>query len=347
MQSKSKVLKTLLTVMAVSTAMAQVDEFEVFDSEQIDVDGIYKEKPKPTAADRIRNQRQALEKKNEELVRKKIEDARIKEEQRMTKRLSNLFEGKGFTDMTDDSVSTSQAAPVQTVQKEIPMPASKKTASITLGAGMTNYMVSQEDNIADNDYTTSGDFNLSLDGMVIPQVELGLGFGYKNISFEDNPYNIGFGSYSSFYRNGYQARKIDGRLLSVDLHGRFVMTRESKVKPYIGAGVAYNRINLEYESNDNSYIGSSNFYNNYGSEEYTSSFLSAGLNAGLAFDITDTFGLAAQVQYMKGFGGDNEDTNQQFLFSNFVNDQRLLENVGAQIENSDAFDISVGVRASF
>lgn len=325
-----------------SVAVAQTDDFEVFDSEEIDVDGVFREKPRETRADRIRKQRAALEKKNEDLVRKKIEDARIREEQRMTRRLQNMFNGKGFTDEVSDSVSTGQAAPQQVVAPAPELP-TEKTASVIIGAGITNYTVGQQDNLAENDYTSDASFGIAVDGKVADRFMMGVGLNYVTINFEDNPYQ-------TFFNTAFQQpREIEGRILSFDIHGKFIFTRDSRVKPYVGIQAAYNRLNLEYTNQSPVTPFGTNIYNNYGSEEFTQGFMSAGANAGLTFDINETFGLNAQVAYNKGFGSEDSNTNNNNIFfnNNIVDDRVILENVGNQLQTSDSFTLNIGVQANF
>lgn len=337
----NKATKVTILACLVSLSYGQTDDFEVFDSEQIDVDGIYKEKPRPTAADRIRAQRAKLEKANENLVKKKIEDARIKEEQRMTQRLQNMFNGKGFTDdSVVDQVQTGQAAPVQQQVVAAPEAPEEKTASISITAGVRNFLVSEEENLDDNDYTSDSNFKIDIDGKVADRFMMGVGIGYTTINFEENPYE-------NFYTIGLQqSREIEGRILSFDIHGKFIFTRDSRVKPYVGFQAGYNRLNLEYNNNNQQQFNG--LYTNYGSEEYSKGFVTAGANAGISFDINESFGLNAQVTYDKGFGSDS-DTNNNFFFNGggFVDDRIILENIGSQLQAADSFGINLGIQANF
>ncbi len=343
MKMEKSFLKVLLLSAVSVIAFAQTDDFEVFDSEEIDVDGVFREKPRPSAADRMREQRARLEKKNEELVRKKIEDARIREEQRMTRRLQNMFNGKGFVDDVQDSVSTGAAAP-QKVTAEAPSLPGTKTASVSVGAGLTTYQVAREGNIAENDYSSDASFNIAVDGKVADRFMMGVGFNYVGINFEDNPFN---GFYNTTFQ---QPREIEGRIMAFDVHGKFIFTRDSRVKPFVGLQAAYNRMSLEFSNQNPTTNGFGNFYNNYGQEEYTKGFMSAGASAGLIFDINESFGINAQVGYNKGFGSssDSDSRNNNIFFNpNIVDDRVTLESVGSQIQSADAFTLNIGVQANF
>ncbi len=350
-------MKGSLTVLALLTSMSfgayAQEDFEVFDSEQIDVDGLYKEKPKPSRADKIRAQRQALEKSNEDLVRKKIEDQRIKEEERMTKRLENMFQGKGFNAGVQDSVTTGSAAPAK-LETKAPELAVEKSATISVGAGITNLIVSENEVLGDNDYSSDGSFTISADGIVSDKVEMGVGITYNSLSFEDEIIRNGFyGPTAGTYFGGYQPRNVEGSLMTFDIHGKYYFTRSSKLKPFVGAQGAYNRVKLEYSEQDRNQpvFG---YYPGYEDEqEYSSGFFSAGLNAGIRFDFTDTIGLIAQGQYNKNFGSgdDNSDNRnnyyQSYQSQNYVDDQKILDGLGGQIEEAHSFNLNIGISASF
>ena len=88
-----KINSLALMCMIASAPAFSYDEFDyVGDSnndslsvEQMDIDGVYRKRR--SQADRLENARKKLEQRNENLVRQKIEDARIQEEKKMTDKL--------------------------------------------------------------------------------------------------------------------------------------------------------------------------------------------------------------------------------------------------------------------
>ena len=96
-------------MLAVACATSQAEEFDPLlpDSpanfeqnapaqanEAIDIDGEFAPPPKytPTEADRLRQEREALQKKNEEMIRAKIEDIRLQNEIEIGKKMDRLLD---------------------------------------------------------------------------------------------------------------------------------------------------------------------------------------------------------------------------------------------------------------
>ncbi len=86
--------KTFLTVSALFLGMqafAQYDDSFMFD-DAIDIDGVYTESDsKVSPSDRMKAMRAQLEKRNEMLVRRKIENVRLQQEMEMMKKLNQTM----------------------------------------------------------------------------------------------------------------------------------------------------------------------------------------------------------------------------------------------------------------
>jgi len=120
----------LMCMIAAAPTFAQADEFDYvedsnYDSlsvQQMDIDGVYRKKR--SQADLLESRRKKLEKRNENLVRQKIEDARIREEKKMTNKLQKMFKRNSLRNSSNEDAyekTYSHKAPVhkQTVTEKI------------------------------------------------------------------------------------------------------------------------------------------------------------------------------------------------------------------------------------
>ena len=189
LRSMTNLLGLLALFCTGAVAVAQ-DDFDVFDSEQIDVDGIYQEPQsiRTTPADRTRQRAEELKRKVNDRVDNTIENMRYQDEQRMSNRLENMFKGKGLVDdKKEDSVSATQAAPAKSVQVVEKAP-QEKTVSIGLLGGFSNVSLSDPDHLSHGNDSNNGAFMLELSGQISPRVDIGLGLGYTSIQFDENPF---------------------------------------------------------------------------------------------------------------------------------------------------------------
>lgn len=82
-------MKTILAFLLLTlgtSSYAQYDDSYMFDN--IDIDGTYSENSNESAADRMRKMRAKLEKRNEVMVQKRIENVRFQQEKEMMKKLN-------------------------------------------------------------------------------------------------------------------------------------------------------------------------------------------------------------------------------------------------------------------
>lgn len=86
------VLRLVLVMVFSLKLMASSYEVD-YSNSPLDVEGQYTQK-KVTVVDRMRQQRQLLEKKTEEMARKQMERMRIKAEMEMMKKLQQSFENQ-------------------------------------------------------------------------------------------------------------------------------------------------------------------------------------------------------------------------------------------------------------
>jgi len=328
-EMKTKSVKTwimaqsLLGLLITSQAVVYAQDdllFEtdnVLESEQLNIDGYYSEKPKKTAADRMADMRRKLEDRNGQMVDKKIEDIRIKEEAKLTKQLQRAFTD-GMNNL--DTVSNKQAA-TQKVEAPAPEPKAQKANKIIPTFGILNV------NGTEFDFESNLNIGLSFETMVSSNFAAGFGLNYATMEIID---------YNSFYGN--YGREMSYDRLQMEVSGKYYFTVENKIRPFVSAGLSYNRSGLEYNDDGQgySYQGTQ-----FGGEGYSSSYISATAMFGSEVVLSENFGAQLDFRYNKGLtGGFNSKSNT----NGFQNpDQKRLEDIGQAIEEADFFSINAGI----
>lgn len=327
------------------------DTEEVLDSsEAIDVDGTHN---RPTEADRMAKVRRNLEAKNEELVRKKIEDVRMKEEMRMTKRLANAFSaGMGNLD-NNDEVKTTQAAPVVAALPPAPAvvvaPAPVVEATPDYNFAGTKVipngglLMIKGDKI---DFESKFNGGVMVESMVLPRLSFGLGFNYATLDLVDldgNTYN----SYGQYYNNGYyntygQGRELNYKHMNVELNSKLFLAQDTRIRPYVGLGLGFNKTKLQYDNNT-SYTNM-NTNSQFGNEEYNATYASGIGMVGAEAIFTKNIGMNVEFKYARGFTNMQEESALQGSTSP---DQAKLDRIGQAIEESNFMSINAGLIVSF
>lgn len=308
-----------------------------------------------TPAQRIEQKRKMLEERNRQMVDKKIENIRIKQELALTKKLQTAFD-QGVSNLEGDTVSKKEAAPavveaqpVQPVQVqptiiervvEVSAPVKteeEKLARITPVFGLATFKGTSID------FESKTNAGVNADYIFMPQLAMGVSLLYTSMEITDtaNSYadttNLGY-SYGTLFPNG---REISFSRVLLEANARYFLTLESKLKPYIGAGVGYNRTSLKYEGSAYGYN-----YNGiaYGSEGVSTNFVTGNVRFGAEIDVTNSVGLALDLGYTRaltsGFGTKNE-------VSSVNEDQRRLEKVSKSIEDAHNVSINAGVVLKF
>lgn len=305
-------------------------------SEQLDIGADWNQRPKKTAADRMADMRRKLEERNEQMVDKKIEDIRIKEEAKLTKQLQSAFTD-GMNNL--DTVSNQQAA-TQKVEAPAPEPKmAEKPNKIIPTFGVLNVKG------ADVDFESNINMGLTFETMVSTNFAAGFGLNYATMDIADynnsqfgNRYYYGnyYNNYSSYYGNN--GREMSYDRLQMEVSGKYYFTVENKIRPFVSAGLSYNRASLEYDDDGQgySYQGTQ-----FGDEGYSSSYIAATAMFGSEVVFSESFGAQLDFRYNKGLtGGFNSDSSA----NGFQNpDQLRLENIGQSIEEADFFSINAGL----
>lgn len=323
-------------------ALANQDALEM---DQIEIEG------KLSPSELLRRRREKLEERNKLMVEKKIEDIRVKQEIALTNKLQGAF-NNSLNGINEDKVQTVQAAPVtpapvapapivETRIVEVPAAPVKeeKKSKIIPSLGTSNI---KGDRI---DLESNVTFGVSAETMVMPQVSAGLGIGYTTLDLTDvsNDFiNYGYGGY---YNTGYygtygSGRKMSLKKLTIEANGKYFFTEDSRIKPFAGLGLSFNRSTLKYE-NSNPY--STNGVN-FGAEGFSSTALAGSAKLGAEIDVNDTIGFNIDLSYTKNItSGISKSANTVSTNP----DQGRLENVTKEIEDGDITAIQAGLVVRF
>jgi outer membrane protein W len=341
---RGKSASALLALMAIGmnfNGFAQEDPLlsetdSVVNTDQIDIEGLYKKKKQPSQADKIQALRRKLEAQHEQMMRKKIEDMRLEEERKLARKLQNALNGQM---QAMDQVSTSYAAPMK-VQAPAPAPVkveAEKKNSVTVSGGFMNIASEL------NDLDANFNMKLAAESKVHPRIAIGVSFRYVDINMNDeqNTYltNSNFFSSNVSYNNQYQnGREISYKQMSFGAHGKFFFAVDSKIKPFAGAGIAYNRGSFKYDQNEN--FTSNGF--NYGDEKVGANNVAGNIGAGAVVQFSPMFSAELAVNYEKALtSGVAESDN------NSSPDEQRLRNLAKDIEEADVVSVNVGLSLHF
>lgn len=362
LNSKISLMSLLFTTLLLSQSVVtkvhaqDFDELDELDSlsssdsldmDDIDIDG------KLSASDLLKKRRERLEERNRQMMEKKVEDIRVKQEIALTNKLQKAFTNSmnNLDENKTDTVNTVQAAPVvvappapiiETRIVEVPAPApiveQKKTKIIP--------MVGTSTISADNlDLSSNLNLSIAAETMMTPQLSLGMAIGYSTMELTDTANNYVNNGYGSYYNYGYynvygSNRKIDSKKLTLEANAKFFFSEDSRLKPYVGGGVSYNRNNLKY-ANSQTY----NYYNaSFGGEEFSSNNFSATIRGGAEFDVTETVGLNLDVSFSKALSKSSGSNTNNYYTSP---DQMRLENLAGEIQDANVIAIQGGVVVRF
>lgn len=327
------------------------DADEALSSDSLQMDDINLE-GKLSPSERLRQRREKLEERNKIMVEKKIEDIRVKQELALTNKLQDAF-GKSLNNINEDKVQVVQAAPVAPAPivpaavvetkvveiKEEPVKEIKNSKIIPYAGAQSI----KGDKI---DFESKINIGASFESLVLPQVSVGLGIGYTTLDITDlagdflnNGSQVNLGS--TYYNTFSTGRKMSSSRVSIEANSKYFLTVESRMKPFVGIGLSYNRSNLKYDDAGNDY-----YYNgvNFGNEGYSSTTMGATAKLGTEIDFSETVGLNIDLSYSKNLtSGISETANTT---SNNP-DQVRLQNVTKSIEEADTTSIQAGLVVRF
>lgn len=332
---------------------------EAFDSEPLDIEGTWQQKESPS--EKMAKVRQRLEKKTNDLMQKKIEDIRYKEEMKLTRKLQKAFTG-GLQSMDEVKTQSSavQKTPEKVVQKVVVFQPVIEEKKLKLIPSIGFYNLKSED----VDFDSKIAAGVSFESMINDRVSVGLGFRFSSMKLYDsnNSYN-GFskGFYNPYqgfnapcFNNGYSnncvnynEREIDYKTAGLELNSKVFLITDAKIRPFVGGGVAYNRVNLKYNDNGNDihyYYNNSN--NALGGEEYSSTTITGSIILGTEVKFTENVGLNFDFRISKGLSTGSSAKRQANTML-YNPDLDRLENIADDIEASTLTGINLGLLVTF
>lgn len=235
-------------------------------------------------------------------------------------------------------VKVAQAAPVVSTAEIAPADLEKPFEEIKLlpYAGGTTFNGEKES------LETELSAGLRLESNITNRFSMGFGFNYNQMKTNDFANNMGYMNQGYFGQYGVQGREIQYNSMGMDFYGKFFITKGERFRPYLGAGLGYNRATMKYNDNS-SYFDPMNAYN-YGSEEYKASFATGQLMVGTEIMVTRGFGINIEAQYATGLGNSSSNSAKNTATSP---DQARLKDLGSEITNSNMLSIFAGAVVVF
>jgi outer membrane protein W len=181
---------------------------------------------------------------------------------------------------------------------------------------------------------------IKLESNISSRFAVGLGFKYTTMTTSDygvNNYNYGFNSFGS------QGREIEYSNVNIDIYTKFYMVKNSRFRPYVGAGLGYNRTTMEYTNSydSNSNGGFNNYNYSFGSEEVSTTSINMEAMLGSEVVFTENIGMVVEFNYARGLGGNVSTDNASF--SNQAPDQARLEDLNAELQDANILSLYAGM----
>lgn len=321
--------------------------------------------------------RRDLERNNNDLAFKKLEDLRISEEKKITKKINNMFdnnknknqnqnlEDEGKEDaqtpapviptvvkaaevkeapvkILDENANTK--APVVTAKVE-EVDKDKEVKKIKIIPSVSGIVYKGEY----ESYQANLSPGLALEFPLSEQIGLSFGLNYNKIDITDvsrNDYNWYYTwAFNNFGYNNL-SREIEGSGISLEVTPKLYLTKNNMINPYIGLGVGYDYLNMKYTSKDQSTAYSTyyaNYAKNFGDEEYTSSYISGKVVVGAEMSFTKNIGMNIECKYSKGVTELSKQNEEYIAPGHYNKDQRLLQLLGEDINTANKLSLGAGL----
>ncbi len=312
-----------------------------FDMDEIQIEG------KLSPSEQMRRRREKLEERNKNMVEKKIEDIRVKQEIILTNKLQDAF-NKGLNNLNEDNVSVKEAAPVlpqPIVQPVIetkvePVKVERNSQVIPFVGGQA---IKGSFNGIKIDFETKMLVGVQVETKVDEQLMAGAELSYATLTTTDR--DNAFVTAGSLCSNGQLcgAREIAYGKWTLGGNLKYLFTQESRFKPYIAAGANYNRVKLDF--NDSGAINGvpTTNINGFvlGDESVNSNYVSGNVKLGVQLDVNEKWGANLEVSYTKNF------VSKKNYNTSYNSDQIRLENISNAMEQSDITAIGAGLVVKF
>ncbi len=249
-----------------------------------------------------------------------------------------------------DKVSVGQAAPmVETKVEDNNSDLGTQEVKILPYTGLTTIMTENENLEANLSAGLKAEANIS------SKFSVGLGVAYASMTTQDFGGNGYIASaYRPTYNSYYGGREIKMTNMNVSLYSKYFLINNDRFRPYIGAGMGYNRRTLEYTNNNSAPqtyggygYGYGYGYSNatFGNEEVVTSNLNAELMVGSEVHFTNTVGLNLELNYVRALGGNLSSENGLDIYN--APDQKRLEDLSEEIGNSNIVSLFAGMLIKF
>ncbi len=258
------------------------------------------------------------------------------------KKIDCMMNGGRDCPVKKDEVKTVQAAPVApVVVAEAPRDLMMNPIKIMPKIGATTYVTENT--------TLESTFDISLDAEsdIGNHFAFGMTVGYSNLTSRNVDQASGFGFGNFPYQNAYNnqfnnSREYERTNLELGAYGKFYFTNGYRFRPYVGAGVSYNKSSIKFTQNNQfSFSPQANF----GNEEISNSYVSGKLIVGTDIVFTKTVGMNLSFGYSKAMG-DGFSQSQGVATMNYPDQQRLNE-LNNNIMQSSALSLGAGLLISF
>lgn len=373
---KSRNLLALMLALSFTTAYAQNEE-RVLNSDPIDVDGYLSEKQ--VTDGELEQIRGEIRKQKNEVQLNKDKSKGYNELSKTTEKLSDVTEDyidnkksaqkdiaeynakikclmaetpgkecdKYVRNRRDEQVEVAQEDVVQVQQAAPAIATSVAEAPVNVATGapfeeikLLPYAGATQYNGKVEQLEAQISAGLRLESNISTRFSMGLGINYSTLKTQDFANN----SYSSQnYGMGYQSREIQYKSMGLDLYSKFFITKGERFRPYLGAGLGYNRATSNYT--ENSPYSTNNGMYNYGDEEFQTSYFSGTLMAGTEVMVTKAFGINIEAAYATGLGNSLSSQSSKNSINN--PDQNRLRELGNEIINANAMSIFAGAVVVF
>jgi len=350
LEKRDRLMIGLVVLAVLNTPTFAQDDYllnqteEVLNSEQIDIDGSFRQE---SEADRVAKMRKKLEKENSQMVQKKIEDIRIQQEQELAGKLKDAFQGNLQAAETygQDQVDTVQAAPQRVVA---PMPEYKDENTDGLYKVIPYVGGKIYNGDAIDSFSANVDTGVSFETMLTERFSLGFRFGYTSMDFTDSATYL-----NSVNNNFGEDLEIGYKNLSVGLQSKYFFTN-TRFRPYIGAGAAFNKAKLELDNdvrNTNSgcyfYRGTTYCTNSLEEKDLSVSGTNFTGTASLGAEVlfNDTVGLNFEFSYTRALTTAFDANNRSSSYSDQV--QNYLKANGENLDDSDIAALNIGLLVKF
>ncbi|HRK01630.1 MAG TPA: OmpW family outer membrane protein [Oligoflexia bacterium] len=335
-----------------------------------------------TRSEAMRRHRLREELKNEDLLTQKLEELRLKDEMKRTDQI--MVSGVEKSNAAESSTLVEQRVGSAATDPALASPATGTTPIAGPGASASSVdgtMVAVDAPKSEDDEALEGRVSImprvglsSITGSmydVESKFATGITIGVDatdHIGFQAGytfaKYSIGAGNtlmYPNSFNTGYlQKLNMNDNVIDLGVKGN-LLGRKSRVRPFVGAGLAYRKGYVNYDDRTLDYIKR---VNPYGASDVEISGFSGYLEAGLEFRITKAISLVGMFRYYNIFTSSQTNPLNPYAFigSNGYNgglyygglgyngygyNQDSKSSAGDALAKNNFYQLSAGVSISF